>query len=289
MDVTQEAPARPGGLIARLRARLPEPILMPNGKRARLRLLQTLTGSGVIAVCAAALVAGVYFNVLQVRWGPVDLKPWWDGLVHAASWPLYRHGYRDLGEPEVAYLIVGTLLAKRRTWTRRASWKRMVIAPAGLLALSFAGITGAVWLLNFGLPRLLGVDALPDYWLTAGTISAGFIIGHIARPLWTPVGATINGWFVDWSVDRWEARHWNDPWAKPPAWVRHWYLAPLPLRERWQWQRLHNEAVTTRREPSRWLLLLSTLPGLLIAYLVITGLIAHFWIGSGHPFPFLAP
>jgi len=282
-----------------MRAKLPPPIIMPSGHAARYRLLQTITWIGIAGACAAALVAGAYFNGLEVNWHVFWLKSWWDGgmghLITSPSWPLYRHGYRDQGEPEVAFLIVGMIFAKRKSWSRRAPLWYMIIAPVLLLALSAAGITGVIWLLNFGIPHLLHEQALSHWYLFAGTLAGGFLLGHIVKPVWRPAGATINGWFVDWSVDRYLVRrqHGNGRIVAAPRWVRHWYTAPLSLRERWMWQVRNNEVITRHRNLPRWaawaLAAIGALFLLLVAYLTVTGFIAHFWIGSGHSVPFLAP
>jgi|SRR6266487_173024 len=261
---------------------------MNDGRPARFRLAQTVAWSAVVGACAAAFVAGVYFNVLEVNWHLFWLKGWWDSLVASPSWEFYRHGYRNEGEPELAYLIVGTLIAKRKTWTRRAPWWYMLAAPLLLVAVSAAGITGAIWLLDFGIPGWAG-GPLNHLVLAAGTVAAGFVLGHIVKPVWAPVGATLNGWLVDRSVDRYCIRRADLPGLRPPAWVRHWYLAPLPTRERWVWQMEHNVTVTARRDAPGWVTALAGVGLLLVAYLTVTGFIAHFWIGSGHSFPFLAP
>lgn len=290
--------------VEHMRSRLPPPIVMPNGKPARARLLQSTLWALIVALLAAALIAGIYFNVLQVNWHVFWLKAWWDGtapyhggmggLIRSANWSLYRHGYRDKGEPEMAILVVGTLIAKRKAWSRRAPLWYMAVAPLLLIALSALGITGLVWLLDVGIPHWAG-GQLSSSWLTTGTVSGGFLLGHVLRPVWTPVGATLNGWFIDWSVDRYLVRRRNNPGKiiKAPAWVRHWYLAPLQLRERWMWQVRNNEVITRHRHLPLWLIWGIAAAGilfmLLVAYLVLTGLIAHFWIGSGHSFPFLAP
>jgi hypothetical protein len=288
-------------IVERIKSRKakPAPIAMANGKPARFRLIQTVIWSAVVGACAAAFVAGLYFNITQVRWGSVDLKPAWDGLFSSPSWEYFRHGYRDQGEPLLAFLIVGTVFAKRKHWTRQISAKKKAAAPLLLILGAFAWITLGVWFLYFVLPGLPGIGSPPNhYLLLAGTVLVGFLGGKLIRPLWTPVGASINGWLIDRSVDKHERRRAQNlaPGLVPtevPFWVRHWYTAPLPTRERWVWMREHNEEITARRDLPGWVRIplrgLTVLAGLLVAYLVVTGFIAHFYIGTGHDVPFLAP
>lgn len=299
--------------IARLRRKLPEPIDMPNGRPARARLLQTIVWIAVVGACAAALVAGIYYCLIEVNWHIFYLKPWWDGtapyhgglggLIRSPSWMFYRHGYRDQGEPELAFLVVGTLIAPRKTWTTRAPWWYMILAPVLLAALSALCITGLVWLLDFGIPQWAGVHALNHWWLFLGTLVGGFAIGHIVKPIWRPVGATINGWFVNWSVGEYMLRrHRRDRTKGPlkaPVWVQHWYTAPLPLRERWMKTLKYRSALRPmlplwkrRFIPRRVKRTIEALGGLVllgIFCLIIVGFVAHFWIGTGHTVPFLAP
>lgn len=272
----------------------PAPIAMANGKPARFRFVQNILGRAMVAFFAAALVAGLYFNITQVRWGPVYLKPGWDGLFTSPMWEFYRHGYRDQGEPLYAFLFVGTIVAAQKTWSHRAGWLRMTVSMPLLLIMSIAGITGGIYVLYVLLPKLPGIGDPPNHFiLLGGTLLMGFILGKLIQPIWVPVGATINGWLMDRSVDRYEIRRMHDTGAPIPFWVRHWWSAPLQMRERWVWQREHNAEITARKRLPLWLRIparvLTAACGLLVVYLVVTGIIAHFWIGAGHDFPFLAP
>jgi hypothetical protein len=285
--------------IGHMRAKMPPPIIMANGHPAKARLMQTIFWASIVAACAGALVAGAYFNVLEVNWHIFYLKPAWDGLFHYASWPFYRHGYRDQGEPEVGFLIVGTLIANRKTWKRHAPIWYMFLAPILVVVVSAAGITGVIWLLDFGIPHWLHESQLNHWYLLVGTLIGGVLLGRIVKPIWIPVGATLNGWFTNWSVDRYlvrraKVRRTTGHVLKAPLWVRHWFLAPLPLRERWMSQ-LHkgmNEPLSRVPVPkwAAWTMgIVGGLIMLLVLYLTVTGFIAHFWIGGGHNFPFLAP
>lgn len=309
--------------IARLRAKLPPPVIMPSGHPARARLLQTVYWSAIVAACAAAFIAGLYYLGFEVHYPWGTLKGWWDGtypyhggmgnLFTSKSWPLYRHGERDNGESEWATLIVGTLIAGRKTWHWRAPLWYMVLSPVLVLVSSVAGIAGVVWILNFGIPHWLYPHTpgatLDHWWLLVGTLVAGFLLGRLIHPIWKPVGATINGWFIDWSVDKFLTKRARiraaagiiKPIVPAPFWVRHWWTAPLPLRERWMASLESQSGIyptkygrrDAHRSLPRWALRLLIPVGglgtLLVVLIVLVGFIAHFWIGTGHSFPILAP
>jgi hypothetical protein len=275
-----------------------------NGAPIRFRLFQLVAFSVIIGACGAAAVAGAYFSILQVDWHVhllalhfrlFYLKNWWDGgmgFIHSANWELYRHGYRDLGEPIIAVIAVRTLLAKPRTWRYRVGPVRLIVTPLILLAVAGALITGGIWLVDFALPnlwhRLFG-----GYMLTAPgqaqiilahssweILLLGFAIGFVIHAIWAPAGATLQGEFVDRSVDR--SRLAGDT---VPLWVRY-PLAPVQLRERWAWMMDHDTETRERGRIPRWLLITVTV---IVMYLVVTGFIGHYWVGAGHSFPYLAP
>jgi hypothetical protein len=278
------------------------PVRIPvNGKPVRLRAAQMLAWSAAAGACGAALVAGLYFLVLQVNWhvhiGSVQfrifyLKPWFDGgmgIFRSASWVLYRHGERDLLEPAAAVMGVMTLLAKPKWWGVRAGPVRLVTAPLVLLAVAVALAAGGVWLLDFGLPHAWH-SALGSYRVTApGWIShsswqnfvLGFLIGRVLHRIWAPVGATIQGYQIDKAVDRTRLRHDG----RRPLWVRWPLMAPV-VRERFAWIMAHDTEVQERDATSKALIAVIAVACFL---LTAAGFIAHYWIGAGHTFPYLAP
>lgn len=289
-------------LVTRLRERRPDRILV-DGKPIRARFLQGLIWSGVVAACGAALVAGGYFNLLQVDWhihaGTVSaqlfyLKHWWDdGLGHritSAAWPLYRHGLRDIGEPAVATLWVKTLLAQRKYWNRRAGPVYLVLAPFALIAVAGVLIVAGIWLLDFALPnawhalfggyRVVEPGVVAGLWSAGATVLVGVVIGLVIHKIWAPAGATIQGYWVDRAVDRSRLA------GTTPLWVR-WPIAPVQLRERFSVMMADLEQTVTERDAmNRWVIIGVSV---VVAYFVVTGFVAHFWVGAGHHFPYLAP
>jgi hypothetical protein len=262
-----------------------------NGKYIKGRAVQTAIWALAIGALGAAWWAGVYFNLLQVNWhihiGSFyyswdHLKLWWDngmGFIHSPSWVLYRHPYRDMGEPAAAVLFIMTALAPRKYWNVRVGTARLIVTPFIVLAVALALITGAVWLLDFGLPHLWANAPIPAKgW---ETFIFGLIIGRILHYIWGPCGATIQGALLDRSVDK------NGTYI--PRWVRWPDIAPLD-RERWCWMQAHNKTRTIRKPLPRWVMWLIWFGIILSVYFIITGLIGHFWIGvMGHSFPYLAP
>src|SRR6266702_8475173 len=95
-------------------------LLASTGRPARFRLPQNIGwGAGAMAA-GAAVIAGIYFNWLQVRWH-LDVsqlnihwqwwymkQAWdsWNPVPGLGQWTLFRHGLRDDGEPAVATLAV---------------------------------------------------------------------------------------------------------------------------------------------------------------------------------------
>jgi hypothetical protein len=270
----------------------PKPeVIKVNGKLIKGRALQTVLWIGLAGVSGAALVAGWYFNLLQVNWhihaGSFyyswdHLKLWWDngmGFIHSPSWVLYRHPYRDMGEPAVAVLFIKTLLAPRKYWNVRVGTPRLLLTPLACLVAAAILITGAVWLLDFGLPHLWPNAPVPAKgW---ETFIFGIAIGQILHHLWGPCGATIQGALLDRSVDK------NGTYI--PKWVRYPLMAPL-VRERWSWMQEHNATRTIRKPLAKWIMVLIWISIVLGAYFIVTGFIGHFWVGVlGHSFPYLAP
>jgi hypothetical protein len=196
-----------------------------NGKPIRFRFFQQyVVWLVIVAVLGSALVAGGYFNLLEVNWHLFYLKHWWDGgmgVFHSASWFLYRHGYRNDGEPAVAIMLISSFIASPKYWGRRVGRIRLVVTPFVLVIVAVALITGAIWLQYFGLPNMwhaiLGSDRVhlfhPKYWAIAETLIFGFLIGRVLHPIWGPVGAHIQGFYVNRSLMRHQG-------GSLPLWVR---------------------------------------------------------------------
>jgi hypothetical protein len=296
--------------------------ILVGGRPIRWRMEQMILWSAILAACGAALVAGLYFNLLEVHWyvhlGSTqfqlfDLKKWWDGgmgFIHSAAWPLFRHGFRDDGEPAVATMLVSTVMAKPKWWHTRVGKIRLATAPALLGALAIALIFCAVWLQFFGLPgawhwlhtathgtwpsRWDPGAPWVSIWAAGETVAFGFVVGRILHRVWAPIGATLQGYGTDWLARK-------SPDAEP-LWVRHPVAAPV-IRERVSLAITSGEArkaadrhrvvarERTRAQTALHVLLrvAIALGVLVVLYLMVTGFIAHFWVGTGHSFPYLAP
>src|SRR5216684_4171149 len=190
-----------------------------NGKAVEYRGVQMTAWSLAAGFAGACFVAGLYFLLLQVNWHVnidgvkfqiFNLKPWWDGLFSAKSWPLYRHGLRDLGEPAAAVMGVMTLLARPKWWGTRLRGWQLALSPLVLAVVATGLILGGIWLLDFGLPNLWHVlfgayRVTAPAWIAHSswqTLLLGFLIGRVLHPLWAPAGATLQGYRIDASVNR---------------------------------------------------------------------------------------
>lgn len=253
-------------------------IALPGGHRIRMRREQLILWGVVVAFLGAGFIAGIYFGLLQVNWGIFWLKPWWDNLFHETWWPVYRHtAFRDIPEPAFATLGVLTLLAKPKLWDKPVGTVRLVVTPPLVIILTFAlGIAGT-WLLNYAFPHPV------LQWHAAGNLILGFIVGHIVRFLWAPVGATIQGRLLEGSADKAAARH------RVPVWVSY-PLAPPTLRERFTHLYLKSLNVTGNLYDGGNATLRRWLIGLMVlVFVVVTviGLLGHYYIGTGHSIVFL--
>lgn len=278
-------------IAARFRAKH-EPIAV-NGHPIRHRFPQVILWGVVAAACGAAFVAGLYFNVLEVNWHVFYLKDWWDGtapyhggmgnLITSPNWSLYRHGIRDLGEPALATIAVKTLLAKKSTWDKRVGPVNLTVRLVLLLAVTIALAVGGIWVINFGLPKIYTVPA----WVVKASLEQlvlGIVIGQIVHRIWAPAGATIQGWFIDHSVERAVATGHIPLWVKLP-------VAPVQIRERFEVVREEEAGKEESARVKSGVVMKIILPvvALVVLYLIVTGFIAHYYIGTGHSFPFLAP
>lgn len=290
-----------------------------SGERVHGRLVQSLYWSAAAALLGAAFVAGLYDGVLQVRWyvhvGSFHLelfylKGWWDGLFPYNWWPLYRHAaFRDIAEPAVATMAVKTLLASRKWWGVRVGNVRLLTAPLVVVFLTLGlGVLG-VWLTDFALPAVWAWACSglghPGFKVSAhflGKASAsqlvlGFVIGQAVHRYWAPVGATLQGAFLDRAVDRRQAvvnraripmdravRIDLAGWHIVPAWVRL-PLSPPVIRERFAEMWRGNADVKIRKGHGKVIALATVF----VVLVTLLGLVGHYWAGAGHTVPYLFP
>ena len=130
-----------------------------NGHEIHFRREQMILWGVILGLCGAALVAGGYYLLLEQHWyihvGSFNhgssLKLWWDngmGFIHSNKWVNYRHGLRNLGEPAVAFLAIGSLICKPKYWNVRLPGWQLVARLIVLIVVAVAAIVGGVWLLT---------------------------------------------------------------------------------------------------------------------------------------------
>lgn len=283
------------------------------GENVRFRFAQmTVWGiaAGFVGACA---IAGIYFGGLQVYWhmplglfgvhGGFTAKGWWDNLFPGSVWPAFRHAaFRDIPEPVFALMAVQTLLAKPpRDDARPVSTGRIIISPVVIVFATFALGALSVWLVDFALPDVwhwaVSAQGHPDWklehsaWMgrwSLGVLIPGFIINRIMRVYWAPVGATLQGYLLDRTIDRKQAIV-RDCGVAPMTAVefdrKGWHIIPwiirLPLtppvmRERFAKQWRSNTSVSVRNAYGRVIACLC----LVVFLLVAVGFIGHYLIGS---------
>lgn len=269
-----------------------------NGKHIHFRFGQTLAWTTIVGLLGASFIAGVYllglethwfFHAGSLFWNGWDFKHRWDYLFSFKSWTLYRHGIRNLLEPALFVMAGKTLLAKPKYWGHQASSARLILTPPLLVVLATGLAVGGVWLLDFGLPELwrhlFGTYAVTAPGAIANsswqTILLGLLIGLVLHPIWAPVGATLQGFEIDRSVDKFRARTSD----RLPLWVR-FPLAPPVVRERFC-NILETDTETGNPSASRkWVLILVSV---LIVLVTLVGVVAKFYLAKGNTlgfFPF---
>lgn len=284
------------------------------GENVRGRFIQ-MTYWGIAAgFVGACIIAGIYFDLLQVPWhmpfgwfgvhGSGSLKSWWDGLFGGSPvWAAFRHAaFRDIPEPVFALMAVQTLLAKPYKGPP-VSTRRIIVSPVVIILATFALGALSVWLVNFALPDLwhwaVSAQGHPDWklehsaWLgrwSVGVLLPGFIINRIMRAYWAPVGATFQEFLNDVAIDRKQAIA-QDCGVTPEQAVefdrKGWHIIPLfirlPLtppvfRERFADMWRTNTEVSVRGTHNRVIAAV-----VLVAFvLFVTGFIGHYLIGSAH-------
>lgn len=269
------------------KARIP----LVSGKPVEFRFPQMLAWGIIAGLLGACFVAGLYYALWQVDWyvhiGSVhfqvfylkkvwDAGTWWPSWL--GHWAIYRHAtFRNLLEPEVAIMAVGTLLAKPTSWADRCGKIRLLTAPFILVGLAIVLNTAGTWLLNFGLPA--NARTIVN-WQSAGTLALGFAIGHfILRPFWAPVGALLQGDRIDASVGF--ARKYH----RVPLWETYPLMPPV-IRERFAegWRKA--TAPLRATGANRWLL---TILAIVIMLVTVLGGLAKFGFAHGYRVPYLNP
>lgn len=257
------------------------PLIDKHGNPAshvHLRFVQQIIWSSITAFLIAAFVAGAYYLITQTS---NTVHTDWNNLFHYASWVWYRHvAFRNMLEPELATIGVLTLLCKPKYWTVKASNLRLVTTPFVILVIALAANVAFVW-------AMLKVYGMVPNWTV---LVAGIVIGRLLHRLWAPCGATINAVLLDRSVDAAKLRQQNTDAGGTNLFraVPHWVtlpLAPPTVRERFSWMWTHDTEVTARGRKRR----LVVAGAVVFVLVTIVGLLAHYYIGTGHYIPVLVP
>lgn len=300
--------------------------LLITGKPVRFRLVQVIYWGTAIALFGAAIIAGLYFNVLEMPWhipfGPdslqdhvYTLKAAWDGwnpMPRLGKWTLFRHGYRNDGEPALSTLFVLVITASGGAYVgSKMSGVRLWTTPFLFIVAAFVLITAAVWLQFYGLPdawhHLFGHhhiynSHLVKAWAVLETALFGVIVGRLLKFLWKPIACHLQTLVMELSVDHYfRSGKWvtDSQWkGHTPLWVR-FPLAPPGLRETWsetvrkdmesgEAEKLMRETESRGHKRHRRLVVtLVLIGGLVLVYLAASGIIAHYLIGTGHYFPYM--
>lgn len=305
-----------------------------SGQPVKGRFAQNLAWSVPMGLLAALVPAGLYFGVLEVHWyiwigsfhvELFDFKQGWDNLIRYDWWKLYRHAaFRDLAEPAAASMAVKTILASRKWWGKpAASSLRIVTAPLVVVFLIVALGVAGTWVINFSGPwaweHVTSALGHPGFKVSAhflGKLSVPqlvlglLVIGPIVHRYWAPVGATLQGFIIDRSVDRRQAivqraqvmtgmadehvlKVDSAGWHIVPLWERK-PLVPPPVRERFAYGWRHNAEVSQRKAMGRWqrrlFIAAVVLVIAVIVLLMALGFIGHYWVGVlHHSVPYFAP
>lgn len=303
------ATVQPSGWRGKLKR---EPILI-NGRPIPFELPQSLAWGLLLGLVIALVPAGIYFGVLQVHWfihlgsfywRGFYLKHWWDngmakwivpGFFAANTWPLYRHGWRDLMEPAVATFGVKTVMAKR--WQRkdvRLGPVHLVVRVIAVFVAATVLVLAGIWVLDFGAPSAWHALGLPYVNLgvlskfSIGQLALGIITGLVVHTLWAPAGSTFQGLAVDRAVGSIRRKRMvkSDP-AWLPVYVRR-NLSPPPVRKR-----IAHELGTVdahENPPSRALLITAGILLVIMLVFAALGFIGHYLVGVfGLSIPYLAP
>jgi len=252
---------------------------LPDGRFIRLRTPQTIIWSVVAGLLGAGFIAGLYFGILEVNWHIFWLKPGWDGLFTNSWWPTYRHtAFRDIPEPAFATLGVYTLLAKPKYWEKKVATWRLAVTPPLVIVLTLAlGVLGT-YLLNYA-PWASNHDfSTVVAWHSVGNLALGFLVGHIVRYIWLPVGATLQGRILEGGADKAAARRRTPLWVNLPD-------APPVVRERFSKLYVASKGVVgdlyEHHAGRKWMIFF-----MVLVFIVVTaiGIIGHYWVGAGHTF-----
>ena len=227
------------------------------GRPIRLRWLQQIIWSAVLANVGALIISALYYLFVELRWHVgrhtfLYLKPDWDHLFSFHGWVADRHDIRDVYEAVLATLFVRSLLANWRKHDQRAPAWYVALSPLIIVLVAFPIVAAGILLVNYGLPdvwhalfshHVVGNPVhMPhqlDWFGTylAGypwrTLAIGVLAGLVVHRVYAPAGNTVQMYFVGRAVDKSRdaaAAGEKDPYRYLPRWP--W---PPVVRERAAW------------------------------------------------------
>jgi hypothetical protein len=234
------------------------------GHRIHLRLVQQLIWGIIAADIGAYIISAVYYLVLQAKYGPIWLKPGWDGLLTQPWWDPARHDIRDVYEGALATLLVKSLMANWSKKSRKhAGPLRVATSPLVIFLAALPIVVGGAWLLNVGgpaawhyfahhgvLPHRVTVPPQATSWqpewlatflqtFNWQPLLIGVLAGQVVHRLYAPVGDTVQLFFIERAIDR------TRDTGRVPLWVRY-PIAPPVVRERFAWLTAANAKVRDR-------------------------------------------
>ena len=288
-------------MTAATRELVPPKRIPVNGRPIRLRWLQQIIWSFLVANVGAWIISALYYLFLELRWHVgghtfLYLKPDWDNLFTFQGWKADRHDLRNVYEALLATLFVKSLLADWRKRDRRAPAWYVAISPFLIVIVAFPIVAAGILLINYGLPdvwhALFGHHALGNpvhmpyrlAWL--GTYLSGYpwqslvigvLAGLVVHRVYAPAGNTVQLYFIGRSVDRTRdaiAVGEENPYRHLP----HWPWAPV-IRERAAWIMDNDLPVPDRTRDIR---LAVRFMAAILAALAVYGGFVRFVIAKGH-------
>ncbi len=288
------------------------PVPLGDIEHEKLQMRGQIITAGVLI---GLIVSGLYFGIIQVHWylpfGPgwlqhgFWLKHGWDDttgawlsqhtwFINKGNWVWYRHNVRDLGIPSLAIFgVMSIFTAANYSGKQYRGW-RLLLSLVLFFAVFVVMVCAGTWLglLAINHPGHVGsFFAAHDFILW---VTLGIIMSQVLHRLFGPVGASLQGKWVELAVDNW----WRKGGGEYPAWVRRNYIIPVTARRRFD-EIAQQDWMTGEAEkliaagPNVLSKLIWWAAGLIlpaVIFFAALGFIGHFIVGTfGMHVPYLAP